>query len=122
MGGSLDGMSEFFRLMVDVAEAPSGLLAGGFGHAIEPFPFPSVDDDALLAQAQRESLLEAWRASLPVSFHDAERGGCQGGSECPLCLAEFYQGDRVMHLDCLHFFHVDCITPWIATKSSCPLC
>merc|ERR1712066_1111822 len=91
-------------MMVEVGEAPSGQWADGFGQEIAAFPFPSEDEESLLKKAQRESLLEAWRSSLPVSLHDSKRTGCEGGSECPLCLADFKDGDPVMHLDCLHFF------------------
>jgi len=122
-GFSFDGMSDLLQMMVEAGEAHSaGHLARGFDQEVGPFSFPAEDEESLLKKAQRESLLEAWRASLPLSFHDTSRSGCQEAVECPLCLADFKQGDAVMHLDCLHFFHVECISPWIATKSSCPLC
>merc|ERR1712060_211710 len=89
----------------------------------------AADEDTMLAQAQRESLMHAWRESLPISLYNPDRrDGANAGmlteevAECSLCLAEFERGDRVMHLDCLHCFHADCINPWIAKQSTCPLC
>ncbi|CAH0487837.1 unnamed protein product [Peronospora farinosa] len=42
---------------------------------------------------------------------------------CPICLDEFEDGADVKVLPCQHFFHVDCINPWLGGQSGrCPLC
>jgi cell division protein FtsL len=41
---------------------------------------------------------------------------------CPICLVDVVKGDRVVKLDCDHFFHVGCISSWIARKAQCPAC
>ncbi|KAL4154992.1 hypothetical protein PRNP1_007106 [Phytophthora ramorum] len=42
---------------------------------------------------------------------------------CPICLDDFEDGADVKVLPCQHFFHVDCINPWLEGRSGrCPLC
>ncbi|CAG8507972.1 10751_t:CDS:1, partial [Acaulospora morrowiae] len=42
---------------------------------------------------------------------------------CAICLEDFDNGDEVRELPCRHWYHVECIDPWLTTKSSsCPLC
>lgn len=40
---------------------------------------------------------------------------------CVVCHEEIQQGSDV-HLECGHHFHGQCITDWLWTKQSCPLC
>ncbi|KAE8714450.1 RING-H2 finger protein ATL74 [Hibiscus syriacus] len=43
--------------------------------------------------------------------------------ECPICLGEFLDGDKVKVLPkCKHGFHVRCIDKWLLSRSSCPNC
>merc|ERR1711948_93697 len=73
-GFSFDGMSDLLQMMVEAGEAHAGgHLSHGFGQDIAPFSFPAEDEESLLKKAQRESLLEAWRTSLPRSFFDTNR-------------------------------------------------
>jgi len=41
---------------------------------------------------------------------------------CAICLDQLRDGDSIRELWCNHFFHVDCIDPWLLNKQSCPLC
>ena len=43
---------------------------------------------------------------------------------CAICLVDFEQGDRVLTLDCNHFFHDNCAKEWLFKSSfpSCPNC
>lgn len=44
-------------------------------------------------------------------------------TECPICLGEFEDGDKVRVLPkCNHGFHVSCIDTWLLSHSSCPNC
>jgi len=51
-------------------------------------------------------------------------------TECAICMEDFRNDDSdnseeidpIKTLRCGHRFHCDCIDPWIAQKSSCPLC
>ncbi|KAL3531827.1 hypothetical protein ACH5RR_005348 [Cinchona calisaya] len=45
------------------------------------------------------------------------------GSECPVCLSIFVEGDYVRQLHaCKHSFHLVCINKWLSFHSSCPVC
>nr|GMD78240.1 E3 ubiquitin-protein ligase Os04g0590900-like [Ipomoea batatas] len=49
--------------------------------------------------------------------------GAVDGSDCPVCLGEFQDDDRLRLLPtCRHAFHVACIDPWLKSNSNCPLC
>lgn len=44
-------------------------------------------------------------------------------TECPICLGEFEDGEKVRVLpECNHGFHVRCIDTWLLSHSSCPNC
>lgn len=44
-------------------------------------------------------------------------------TECPICLTEFSQGEKVRILPgCNHGFHLKCIDTWLLSHSSCPTC
>lgn len=50
-------------------------------------------------------------------------GGNVLASECPICLGDFVDGEKVRVLPkCYHGFHVKCIDTWLASHSSCPNC
>lgn len=45
------------------------------------------------------------------------------GTECPICLMEFDEGQKVRLLPrCNHGFHLKCIDLWLLSRSSCPTC
>ena len=48
-----------------------------------------------------------------------------GRETCPICIADFEEGDDVRVLPCPghHRFHKDCVDPWLLELStSCPIC
>ncbi|CAL9160763.1 unnamed protein product [Musa hybrid cultivar] len=53
-------------------------------------------------------------------------GGAAGGeepAECPICLAEFEEGEQLRVLpQCGHGFHAGCVDAWLGSHSSCPSC
>ncbi|KAK1261201.1 RING-H2 finger protein ATL44 [Acorus gramineus] len=50
-------------------------------------------------------------------------GGIGAGTECPICLGEFEEGEEVRVLPvCEHAFHVYCVDRWLQSHSSCPCC
>ncbi|XP_060239516.1 E3 ubiquitin-protein ligase RNF181 isoform X3 [Meriones unguiculatus] len=42
--------------------------------------------------------------------------------KCPVCLLEFEEEETVIEMPCHHFFHSNCILPWLSKTNSCPLC
>ena len=43
--------------------------------------------------------------------------------QCVICFGEFKNGDKVIILPCIHFYHSECIKMWFKTKKNiCPDC
>ncbi|TYI61993.1 hypothetical protein E1A91_D10G213200v1 [Gossypium mustelinum] len=58
---------------------------------------------------------------LPVAVYGS--GMDMKATECPICLGEFMDGEKVRVLPkCNHGFHVRCIDTWLLSHSSCPTC
>lgn len=59
--------------------------------------------------------------ALPTTVY--RRGFSSPGMDCPICLAEFVEGEKVRILpECCHSFHADCIDAWLVSNPSCPSC
>ena len=41
---------------------------------------------------------------------------------CSVCICDLEKGDKVMKLKCKHYFHRDCILPWLEKNDNCPNC
>ena len=41
---------------------------------------------------------------------------------CAICLMDFERKEILRQLPCEHFFHPECIQPWLIKNSACPLC
>ncbi|CAM0946361.1 unnamed protein product [Alopecurus aequalis] len=56
--------------------------------------------------------------SLPEATLSEEEAAC----DCAVCKEVFESGKSVIWLPCKHYFHGDCIRPWLAIRSTCPVC
>ena len=62
-------------------------------------------------------------AALPSSAYSAAAHAEHGGAEqCAVCRLEFEVGDTLATLPCAHFFHAECVAPWLKTNKTCPCC
>lgn len=42
---------------------------------------------------------------------------------CPICLSEYLPKEELRTIpECNHYFHVNCIDPWLKVNATCPLC
>lgn len=41
---------------------------------------------------------------------------------CTVCQEDFKIGEMVKELPCEHYFHDDCIKPWLQSQNTCPMC
>jgi hypothetical protein len=41
---------------------------------------------------------------------------------CSVCKEDFIIGSKMMDLPCNHYFHEECIMPWLNQHDSCPIC
>lgn len=61
--------------------------------------------------------------ALPIAVYGAAESKALPCTDCPICLAEFLEGDEIRVLPkCNHGFHMRCIDTWLASHSSCPTC
>jgi hypothetical protein len=42
--------------------------------------------------------------------------------QCEVCQVAYKDDDQVMLLPCSHFFHTECISRWLNTNVTCPVC
>ncbi|KAI1901523.1 hypothetical protein AGOR_G00035300 [Albula goreensis] len=59
-------------------------------------------------------------SSLPTVIVSQEQA--DSNMECPVCKEDYSVGEPVRQLPCNHFFHSDCIVPWLEMHDTCPVC
>ncbi|XP_051121529.1 RING-H2 finger protein ATL74-like [Andrographis paniculata] len=58
---------------------------------------------------------------IPVRVYGS--GERVGSTDCPICLAEFVDGEKIRVLpECRHCFHARCVDVWLTAHASCPTC
>lgn len=66
---------------------------------------------------------KALRAIPTVVYSSNSKLSFMAGTDCPICLGEFLDGEKVRVLPkCCHSFHVKCVDTWLLSHSSCPTC
>ena len=59
------------------------------------------------------------------SLRSSNRSSLYSPKSCPICLEEYKIDDEIAwsrNQDCLHAFHLDCISDWLMDNDDCPLC
>jgi hypothetical protein len=57
------------------------------------------------------------RSVLPIKI----KFGCQE-KECSICCETYEVGQEIYKLSCRHVYHKECLSRWVNTRASCPLC
>jgi len=57
-----------------------------------------------------------------ILYNPTEEVSEEDAPICSICMENYKPGTRIKHLPCNHEFHPDCITPWLETNNSCPIC
>lgn len=59
--------------------------------------------------------------SLPKVKVSSDQGkNCH--TQCTVCMEDFASDDSLRQLPCEHYFHENCIVPWLKIHASCPIC
>jgi DNA-directed RNA polymerase subunit RPC12/RpoP len=43
-------------------------------------------------------------------------------TDCMVCITQFEQSESLILLPCFHYFHAECIGPWLRQSAKCPSC
>lgn len=91
--------------------------------------------DALLRLGERigDVKTDRWKMrskreieKLPQLMYCSEmgHGKCENDSDvkCLVCQFQYEIGDIVRKLPCKHYFHKECVDPWLGGKDHCPYC
>lgn len=121
----------------DVGEV-GGLMLSGFDlrapQATRPFRMvvggedtDSDDADLNLVDALARRVGEATRR-LPASravvdgLPEVALSDQEASHGCAVCKDGVVAGQSVLRLPCNHYFHGECIRPWLAIRNTCPVC
>jgi hypothetical protein len=85
--------------------------------------------NAAIAQAEREEAAQlrdnkyivAAMMHCSPSMRCRKDGGAVG-SECAVCIEDLAEDDTYRRLPCGHFFHPQCVDPWLENNVTCPMC
>ncbi|UJR08558.1 hypothetical protein I4U23_012819 [Adineta vaga] len=59
---------------------------------------------------------------LPTIIYSKTSTNIDIDEKCAVCLNEYNTGEKLKHLRCKHYFHSECIDPWLKTSTRCPVC
>jgi hypothetical protein len=106
----------------------SPLGAGSLNYSMQTTLIPIQIDEAgnLVMESTWENdqgrpphLTEDEIAQLPVETYHNETSVPEA---CIVCQNIFQNTDPVTKLECNHYFHMDCIRPWLQRVNTCPVC
>lgn len=85
--------------------------------------FGTVTREQAAARLATTGVKKRTLRKIPITIYGSSTEESFQSSECPICLGEFLDGEKVRVLpNCYHNFHVKCIDKWLVSHSSCPNC
>uniref|UniRef100_A0A0D9YNL0 RING-type domain-containing protein n=1 Tax=Oryza glumipatula TaxID=40148 RepID=A0A0D9YNL0_9ORYZ len=110
---AISGTAAGFRMMVDADDTDS-----------DDFQFVEVLGGGQVREAGAGMSMRPSRASQLVveSLPEATLSEEEASRGCAVCKDCFASGQIVALLPCKHYFHGDCIWPWLAIRTTCPVC
>ncbi|KAG8624727.1 hypothetical protein KVT40_007794 [Elsinoe batatas] len=73
--------------------------------------YEDVNNFPLATAVTREAI-----RNLPTSLVE------KAGEECMICVSDLAVDNIIITLPCNHYFHEDCIVPWLLHAGTCPAC
>ncbi|KAB2013661.1 hypothetical protein E1A91_D09G176800v1 [Gossypium mustelinum] len=113
---------EFILALMAVITIPAIVYAFFFAVRCPPW---SSDERQDRSRDNHGSAVEVTERREPVSGlkYRKETHSKDMGSDCPVCLSVFADGEEVKQLSgCKHSFHAICIDLWLNNHNNCPIC
>ncbi|KDP24313.1 hypothetical protein JCGZ_25609 [Jatropha curcas] len=96
----------------------------------------NLNEDSVMFDADYDTFLEQlvdneidWRGSPPAAKKVVDnlplvdfKSGDLVSVVCAICKDEVLEGEKVNKLPCCHYYHGDCIVPWLRIRNTCPVC
>eukprot|EP01038_Epipyxis_sp_PR26KG_P008503 gene8503-11495_t len=93
----------------------SNELADLTNNQINILPIPIV----MISKKDTDLLMKLLKQT---SIHTATLCFNQVRTECSICQENMQTGEEIYKLPCRHAYHVDCVTTWLTSHHTCPLC
>jgi len=106
------GLTQRYQELVQQANSEGTELAG----------FPPEDLATNTPQQRRGGLHQEIIDTIPRKQYSASDSETGEEEPCPICLAEYEEGDELRVLPCNHYMHTRCLDEWLSTRPSCPTC
>ncbi|KAJ3179274.1 hypothetical protein HDU85_004967 [Gaertneriomyces sp. JEL0708] len=91
--------------------------------AASPVPLPGKTLTRQPTHTSLRTTSSALTARTNLSTRTVNVPGAPTSETCAICLGEFMDGEIIRTLPCAHYFHSECIDPWLMEQSTCcPLC
>lgn len=114
---------EFVFALIAVVTIPALVYVFFFAVKCPPNPFRSRRYGSNSSEIDGHSNVDGVADVVKVEKEGNHASKGVVGSECPVCLMVFAEGEEVKQLNvCKHSFHVPCIDLWLNSHSNCPVC
>ena len=83
------------------------------------------EDEDELSHALNVSLQEYQSQKHPLKQYDKLKTEIltqDNTDKCSICYDMYQNSQDIIHLPCKHYYHKDCILPWLKENNTCPCC